>query len=129
MIWEEKNTDVKLYLIGRYGKSRCATAKLLEDNVQKAIEAGRSLLLKGHLVYIPHLMHFVADGWEDAPSENSFLLMVAKWIQHCDGVVIVGDVRGSLGSSFELGIAQVLGKAIYYSVDEVPDERNRKLIE
>jgi len=109
---------LKIYIAGPY---TAATADQVHNNVNRAIDAGLVLFLKGHFPYIPHLTHFV-DGraaetgigleWTD------YMKWDFPWLAACDALLYL---KGSRGADLELEKAKELGKIVFLSIDEIPE--------
>jgi len=96
-----------------------------ERNVDKAIQVAVQLLAKGHYPFIPHLTHYVEEwtkcsglelSWED------YIAWDVVWLQECDALYYIAPSRGA---DLEREIAEYLGKAIYESMDDVPEGDGR----
>lgn len=95
----------KLYIAGPYGRRSGATPEQCAANVKVAIDAARWLITWGHTPFVPHLYHYVHEGWECTPEEDRWGELCMAWIKDCDAIVMVGDWRKSLGSIAELRLA------------------------
>nr|KXH73821.1 MAG: hypothetical protein AM324_16120 [Candidatus Thorarchaeota archaeon SMTZ1-83] len=109
--------SMKIYVAGPY---TAPTMEEMEENVQRAIDAGIELWRKGHFPLIPHLLHWVdlraeelgvPMGWSD------YMLWDAPWLDHCDALLLVAESKGAL---IELEHASRKGMTIFRSMDEVP---------
>lgn len=123
-IWEKyfevKSDDavsMKIYIAGPY------TAKNeseMENNSNKAIDAGIEVYKKGHIPFIPHLTH-----WVDRRCKANNILFEyedymrwdIQWLKACDAIIYLGS---SKGADQELKIAEDLGKQVFRSLNEVP---------
>lgn len=85
-------------------------------NVQRAEQAGKALMLKGHFPFIPHTMTNGLGGDADLDYED-FLRLGLAWVKRCDWFLYLGP---SPGADRELAEAQSQGMPVFYSVDEVP---------
>ena len=111
---------MKIYVAGPYTGD---TIEQIESNVQKAIDAGIHIWMKGHFPFIPHLLHWVdlraaelgiPMGWED------YMLWDAPWLDDCDAFYLLAESKGAL---IELDRASQKGIIIYRSLDEIPSVR------
>ena len=109
---------MKIYVSAPY--SADSSERILE-NVKQAIDAGIKLWKKGHYPYIPHLSHWVAERAREIGVEMKyveFLEWDRVWLEECDAVLYLG---GSRGADFERSYAKMLGKRIFFDVDDVPE--------
>lgn len=103
----------KLYIAGPYGRRSGATPEQCAANVAVAIAAARQLITWGHTPFVPHLYHYVHEGWECTPEEDRWGELCMAWIKDCDAIVMVGDWRNSVGSRAELRKALSLDLLTY----------------
>ena len=103
-----------IYISGPYSSDRPEEVFL---NVQRAEEAAKAVLLKGHVPFCPHTM---TCGWETDHRlrYEDFLRMDLAWIARCDWFLYL---RPSPGADQELAKARARGMAVFDSVDEVPE--------
>ena len=106
---------MKIYVAGPYGRRKGLSDAECEANVRVAIDAGRALIAKGHIPFIPHLYHYVHVGWSDSPDEEVWLRIASSWIEHCDALLLLPGE--SAGAQHEVELA--LGKKVYRSIEEV----------
>ena len=86
-------------------------------NVRNAIYADNLMARRGHIPFIPHLMHF----WHMLiPHEYEFWLdQDLVWLKECDAVLrLPGE---SAGADTEVRIAKHLGMPIYHDVFDITD--------
>ena len=111
---------MRIYIAGPYTGP---TEAVCEQNTHAAIDAAIKLFRKGHFPYVPHLTHYVDRrarqtgamlGWEDYINWDS------AWLELCDAILYIGK---SKGADLELEMARKLGKALFFSVEEVPEVR------
>ncbi len=109
---------LKIYVAGPYTGS---TMEEIEENVQRAMDAGLQIWKKGHYPYIPHLTHWpdqrakeqkISMDWSD------YMRWHAPWVDHCDALFLLAESKGAL---LELDRAKEEGKVIFYVLDEIPD--------
>ncbi len=91
------------------------------SNVRFACEVGDKILEKGHIPFIPHLTHF----WHFlSPKTYEQWMEIDKSILNiCDAILRVGGE--SKGADLEVAQAKEWCMIIYYSLDEIPDERKQ----
>ena len=113
----------RIYVAGPYSVYGCSlhdAPRLTYHNVNKAIEVGNALLLKGHDVFVPHLSYYqhihpsmlkdLGERWYQI--DNTF---IDYW---ATAFFFIGS---SIGTNAELMRAEDIELKIYYSLDEVPD--------
>lgn len=114
---------LRIYVAGPYGRKNGLSDEECEKNVQKAIEVARLLVRRGHIPFLPHLYHYLHVDWENTLEEDEWWQMSATWIPFCEALFRIEGY--SSGSDGEVEVAQSLGKSIFYSMDDVPDESSR----
>ncbi|MHA1614350.1 MAG: DUF4406 domain-containing protein [Candidatus Thorarchaeota archaeon] len=106
-----------IYVAGPYTGS---TLEEIEENVQKAMEAGLKIWKKGHFPYIPHLTHWpdilarkleIEMDWED------YMNWHAPWVVQCDALFLLAESKGAL---LEYNRAKEEGKIVFHTLDEIP---------
>ena len=106
---------MKIFVIGSYsGDDR----KTIEDNIQKAVKAGKALLKKGHLPLVPQSMFAY---WEDEVDMDRIMKACFRWIEECDAVLVLNVGRRGGGTWSARDAARKSGKTIFIEVDEIPD--------
>lgn len=107
---------MRIFIMGPYGDHN--PLDVIAQNVAKADAIGRELLLRGHLVFIPHKMTW---GWQLDKRlrrehwialDNDFLL---HWAEV--GFRLPGD---SPGAEREEELAHAHGMPVYYRIEDVP---------
>ena len=99
------------------------TMEQIEENVQRAIDAGIHIWKKGHFPLIPHLLHWVdlRANENGVPMDwKDYMLWDAPWLDHCDALYLLAESKGAL---IELERASQKGIVIYRSLDEIPSVR------
>ena len=108
---------MKIYIAGPYTGS---TLEEIEENVQRAMEAGLKIWKKGHFPYIPHLTHWpdilsrelgIEMNWED------YMNWHAPWVDHCDALFLLAESKGAL---LECNRAKEKGKTVFQTMEEIP---------
>jgi len=108
---------MRIYIAGSY---TAPDLQSIEQNVNRAIDAGIELVEKGHTPYIPHLTHYVdlrgketkkPLKWED------YIQWDLHWLELCDGLLFLGESRGV---RIELEHAKKKGIKIFYDLKEIP---------
>ena len=109
---------LRIYLAGPYSGSN---RKEIKKNVDRAVDAGIEVFLKGHFPYVPHLTDRVDGRARETGREmtwHDFIRWDMPWLEVCDALLYLDK---SNGSDLELDKAKRLGKQIFYSVEEIPD--------
>lgn len=109
---------LQIYVAGPYSSQ---SQLAVHENVVRAIDAGITLIEKGHYPFIPHLTHFVkirAEEIDKPISYNEFLEWDRQFIDACDGFLYLDS---SPGADKELAYAEKRDLYIFYSMDDVPD--------
>lgn len=112
---------MRIYIAGPYGKHSLSVEQR-EANVKVAIESTRELIKLGHHPYVPHLSHYIHEGWEDSPDEKSWKKSDLVWLKVCDAILMVGDFESSPGALNEREEAQKLGLKVFYSIQQLVKE-------
>ncbi len=108
---------LKIYVAGPYTGS---TMEEIEENVQRAIDAGLQIWKKGHYPYIPHLTHWPDQRAkeQDIPMDwSDYMRWHAPWVDHCDALFLLAESKGAL---LEYERAKEEGKEVFHSLDEIP---------
>ena len=109
---------LRIYIAGPYsGRDR----EDIERNVNRAIDAGIEIFLKGHFPYVPHLTDLVDLRAKKTGKEltwDDFIRWDMPWLKVCDALLHLGT---SKGADLELEEAKRLGKRIFHSIAEIPE--------
>ena len=109
---------MKIYIAGPYTAD---TEEEIELNVQRAIDIGIEIILKGHIPYIPHLTHYIDKRAKEigiALTWNDYMAIDLSWLRECDALLFMGS---SKGANIELEIAKKLPKEIYFGIDKIKE--------
>ena len=109
---------LSIYVAGAYS---APTEQGKLDNSYKAINAGIEIIKKKHIPFIPHLSHWLdAKATEQGISLdwNYWMYYTNVWLHKCDALLYLNS---SKGADIELEVAKNNNKAIYYSVEEIPE--------
>lgn len=103
----------KIYIAGPLTSS----GRLMK-NVNRAASCADELLDRGFAVYVPH-WNVIQDAIH--PRDYGFWLSHdLEWLAVCDCVLrLPGE---SAGADAEVQRARELGKTVYFSLDEIPEE-------
>lgn len=111
---------MKIYIAGPYTAENSAE---IENNVYRAIDLGIKIYKMGHIPYIPHLTHWI-DIRSKETNQNlqwgDYMIMDDVWLESCDGLLYLGS---SKGADIELERAKKLGKKIFYSIDQLSNQK------
>ncbi len=110
----------RIYVAGPYSPKNCDLHTAIAQgyrNTEKAIEVGIELIKKGHLVYIPHLSHFLHI--------NKNCPLNVKWYEFDNSFIddwanALFYISSSKGADEELKRAKKLGLRIFTVLSEVP---------
>ena len=108
---------LRIYIAGPYTG---ADRQEIDQNVNRAIDAGIEVFNRGHLPYVPHLTDLVDKRARETGKELSwkdFMAWDAPWLEICDALVMIGESRGA---NIELEEARRTGKTIFHSTNEIP---------
>ena len=117
---------LKIFVAGPYSPIRGSlhdAARTANHNTLRAIQAGISLMQKGHYPFIPHLTHFIHIQSDRAFSKAVYRKYDIIWLKHCDALYFIGP---SEGANRELRFAQKHKLRIFRSLWEVPDLKGTK---
>ena len=115
---------MRIYLAGPYqpkSKNKHKCVREAAQNTDRAIVTGLELMKKGHVVYIPHLAHFIHTHhkcdreWSWHAYDRSFLEHWAEALYY---------MAASKGANAELRRAKELGITIFYRISKVPKGRD-----
>ena len=110
--------SMTIYVAGPYTGS---TLEEIEENVQRAMEAGLKIWKKGHFPYIPHLTHWpdilsrelgIEMNWED------YMNWHAPWVDNCDALFLLAKSKGAL---LEYNRAKAEGKTLFHTLEDIPN--------
>ena len=106
-----------IYVAGPYtGSSR----REIDQNVNRAIDAGIEIFNRGHSPYVPHLTDLIDRRAKEVGKELSwgdFMAWDAPWLRVCDALLFIGESRDA---NIEMEEARRLGKTIFFSLNEIP---------
>src|SRR5438046_1018360 len=112
---------LKIYLAGPYGPKGPDLHDAVQQahqNTLRAIDVGIELMKKGHIPFIPHLMHFVHMQTKQPFPGSDYRAYDMAWLPSCEALYYIGP---STGADAELKWAQDNGKTVFTSLDDVPD--------
>jgi hypothetical protein len=111
---------LKIYVAGPItprGASAHEAPRVVQKNVDKAIDIGIELMKRGHLPFIPHLSHYINLRTDESFPAEFWYSFDFPWMDVCDALFYIGS---SLGADKELEYAKKKKMTIYYSLFEVP---------
>jgi len=107
-----------IYVAGAYS---APTEQGKLDNSYKAINAGIEVIKKKHIPFVPHLSHWLGTKATEQGISldwNYWMYYTNVWLHKCDALLYLNS---SKGADIELEVAKNNNKAIYYSVEEIPE--------
>jgi len=113
---------VRIYVAGPYcpkTDNMHDAARIAQHNVNRAIEVAYALIAKGHLVFVPHLSHYLHIHYSFRRDLGNYYLrydfsIINKWAE------ALYYICSSPGADKELELAKSLKLKIYYKLWEVP---------
>lgn len=81
------------------------------------------LIRLGHTVIIPHTMYFAVEIIEPNIPYERYLEMDLEILECCDAIFMLDNWQDSQGAKIEYEMAQNQQKIIYFSLNDVPDNR------
>ena len=105
-----------IYVAGAYSAD---TPEGIQENVDRAVAAGKALLKKGHYVIVPHAM---THNWDldTGLSWDCFMDNCITLLRKSDAILMLEDWQDSTGSRIEEHNARLRRMMMFYSLDEVP---------
>ena len=108
---------LRIYIAGPYSGN---TREAIQQNVNRAIDAGMAILKKGHHPYVPHLTDLVDQRARENGTPMSweeFMQWDTPWLEASDALLYLASSRGA---NIELEEATRMGKTIFRSLEEIP---------
>ena len=105
-----------IYVAGAYSAD---TPEGIQENVDRAVVAGKALLKKGHYVIVPHAMTHKWDLDTDL-TWDCFMDNCITLLRKSDAILMLEDWQDSTGSRIEEHNARLRRMMMFYSLDEVP---------
>src|SRR3972149_2298987 len=112
--------QLRIYVAGPYSPKNCDLHSAIAigyRNTEKAIEAGIEILKKGHIVFVPHLSHFMHVN-KNCPLNIPWYTVDNSFLEHWAEALYY--LSPSTGADAELALAQKLGLKVFYSLEEIP---------
>ncbi len=85
-------------------------------NVNLAIGIGIELMRRGHAVFIPHLSHYIHLHPSCSFEYEEYMRNDMAWLEVSDAIFVIAK---SPGADRELEYAKLLGKLVYFSLDDI----------
>jgi len=104
---------MKIFIIGSYLKKNIEGTKA---NIEKAISAGKEILKKGHLPFVPQPMFAF---WEKDIDMKLIMKACFAWIKECDAVLELNLGKKGDGTWKALQHAKKFNKKIFRSLNEI----------
>ena len=115
---------MKVYVAGAYCPHDCAPHEAIrkaQENVNTAIDAGIALMDKGHIVFIPHLSHYIHLRMGQVWGQDFWYKFDLEWLRLCDAIFMLPNWESSTGAKLELGKAKEWFLKIFYNLGDVPN--------
>ncbi len=112
---------LRIYVAGPYTPENSDghdAVRIAHKNVQNAIKTGIKLIEKGHIPFIPHLMHFVHLETIKPLSKDFYYNYDMEWLKYCNALIYIGP---SNGADAEMKWAEKHGLKIFRKAEEVPE--------
>lgn len=106
------------YVSGAYS---APTAEGRLANVNEAIRIGLELAKRGHIPFIPHLLHFVDEIAKKCQCEltwSDYMVWDLALLDKCDALFLCNR---SPGADIEHGMARLHGKLCFHDLEDVPE--------
>ena len=113
--------QVKIYVAGPYTPATNDVhdaPRAAYRNTRAAILAGLGIMKKGHVPFIPHLMHYVNLEADQVYPVEFYYEYDTVWLKLCDAVLRLPGK--SEGAEREVKWAKENGLAVYHSVSTIP---------
>jgi len=117
---------MKIYVAGPYCPKDCAPHEVIrkaQENVNKAIDAGIRLMDEGHIVFIPHLSHFIHIRMGSDWGQPFWYQFDLEWLRCCDAILMLPNWETSHGCTLELQEAKKLGLMVFHSIEDVGESK------
>ena len=90
------------------------------NNIHCADYAGRAVVKKGHIPFIPHTM---CAGWQNDSSLSlvEFARIDLEWLTLCDAIYMLPTWKNSTGAIWEYTFAKWLNKNIIFDLEKLID--------
>ena len=105
---------MKIYVAGKYSG---IDARMVQENVNAAIEAGCELIRKGHAPYIPHLLHNMWMHPKGNFEYDIWMKIGTEFLLQCDAILVISS---SPGADKEKALAEKMNMTVYTDVNDVP---------
>ena len=109
---------MKIFISGPYSAQ---TEAEREKNALRVVDVAIRLMKKGHVPFIPHLMHWLDKRARELGYEltwEDFMYHDSAWLKDCEAILYLDS---SEGADIELHEARKLGLKIYYDETEIPE--------
>lgn len=128
------NKELAIYVAGPYTpkSSLHDAARVVQENVERSIDAYMDVVERGHQAFLPHLSHFVHVFGRKTLSYKYYTESDIFWLNRCNALYFYNPRIGdSSGADNELKLSIEKGDKIFFSKDEIPvykigAERNSK---
>ena len=113
-----------ILVAGPYRSGTNDDPQLIARNVQAMTEVSLQLFRRGHLPVmgewyaLPLIEHAGSSGMDDAVFDEIFHPVARRLVAKCDACLRIGGP--SAGADDMVATARAHGKAVYFSLDEIP---------
>jgi len=110
---------VIVYVAGPYS---AATPNGRLFNTERAMDVALALIQKGHIVFCPHLSHFLdtrAQAMGIAIPYEEWMRQDEAWLRKCDAFFLIESSPGVI-QEYNIAINE-MQIPIYYHLEDVPD--------
>jgi hypothetical protein len=118
------NAMLMILVAGPYRSGTNDDPQLIARNVQAMTEVSLQLFRRGHLPVmgewyaLPLIEHAGSSGMGDAVFDEIFHPVARRLVAKCDACLRIGGP--SAGADDMVATARAHGKAVYFSLDEIP---------
>jgi hypothetical protein len=114
---------LKIYVAGPYCPNGCSPHEAIrkaQENVNTAIDVGIALMDMGHIVFIPHLSHYIHQRMTTDWGKDFWYKFDLEWLRCCDAIFMLPGWETSTGAKLELLKAKEWSLNILYNLADIP---------
>lgn len=112
----------RIYIAGPISSGRTGKADILEalENIRSGIDTARQLILRGYVVFCPHLDFLLAFMSPfNRMTKEHYQANSLAWVDVSDAVFVLPGWETSGGTKREIERAQELGIPVFYTLAEL----------